>query len=247
VNTSIIVPVLNEAEIIGPFLHHLRRCAPQSEIIVTDGGSHDETVAIAEEIADVIVRAPRGRARQMNAGAQLASGGVFWFLHADSEIRANCLPQIERGLQCAKVVGGCFRLRIPRRDWIYRISDSLGNLGVALFGFAFGDHGIFCRRDDFFAVGSYPDVPLMEDAELYRQLRSRGKMRQLRGVVATSPRRYEMLGPYRTTLFYALILVLYVLQTPVNLLARLHHRFLEYKKPEARNPITVLLGNVSSH
>lgn len=224
-NTSIVVPALNEAEIIGPFLQHLRRCAPESEIIVADGGSNDETIAIAEDIADVIVRAPRGRASQMNAGACAASGDVLWFLHADSQIHSGCLPELERTLKPRRTIGGCFRLRIPRPNWIYRVSDSLGNFGVSMFGFALGDHGIFCHRADFFAVGGYPDVPLMEDAELYRRLKRRGQMRQLREKIETSPRRYEALGPYRTTFFYLLILALYVTRVPLQLLARLHRRF----------------------
>lgn len=235
---SIVVPVFNEAEIIGPFLQHLRRCAPDCEIIVTDGGSDDGTVVIAADIADLVVRAPRGRASQMNAGARAASGDVYWFLHADSQIHSCCLPQLERAVKRERTVGGCFRLRIPRRDWIYRVSDSLGNMGVSVFGFALGDHGIFCRRDDFFAVGQYPIVQLMEDAELYRRLRKRGEMRQLAAKISTSPRRYEAIGPYRTTFLYMLILALYVMRVPLQSLAALHRRFTSERecRPAAANP-----------
>lgn len=222
---------------IASFLRHLRYSAPDAEIIVVDGGSADETFRLAQAQADHVLTASRGRASQMNAGARLATGDVFWFLHADCEINSACLPQMVGALQKAQTVGGCFRLRIPRPNWIYRISDSVGNVGVSVFGFALGDHGIFCRRGDFFAVGEYPIVPLMEDAELYRRLRKRGEMRQLAAKISSSPRRYEALGPYRTTFLYMLILALYVMRVPLQSLALLHRRFTSQRKrrPVAEN------------
>ena len=125
-------------------------------------------------------------------------------------IPANALEVIAQLLQKDSNAGGCFRLRLPGRKWIYRIRDSLGNFGVKIFGFALGDHGIFCPREAFVSVGPSPDVPLMEDAELYRALRRHGRMRQLRSAVVGSQRRYEELGPYRTTAYYLLILGLYM-------------------------------------
>jgi rSAM/selenodomain-associated transferase 2 len=221
---SIIVPVLNEAELIGSFLRELRGRAPGAEIIVVDGESHDDTIAQSSALADHVLTVPPGRARQMNAGAEVARGDVFFFLHADTLIPQNAIDELSNALRNDAVLGGCFRLRLPRRDWIYRISDSLGNVGVEIFGFALGDHGIFCRREKFFAVGGYPDVPLMEDAELYRALRRHGRMCQLRQVIVASPRRYEQLGPWRTTSYYILILALYVAGTPINTLTAIHRR-----------------------
>jgi hypothetical protein len=89
------------------------------------------------------------------------------------------------------------------------VSDSLGNVGVEVFGFALGDHGIFCRRHAFWKAGEFPELPLMEDAEFYRSLRRCGRMRQLRTAIVGSQRRYEQLGPYRTTIYYAIVLGLY--------------------------------------
>lgn len=209
---SIVIPVLNEARLIQGFLRQLREPGGEFEIIVVDGGSEDDTVSRCRGLADRVLVTPRGRAGQMNAGARAARGEVLWFLHADTTaLPPGALHEIARALRADRLVGGCFRLRLPGRQWVYRVSDSLGNLGVEFFGFALGDHGIFCRRDTFMRVGGYPDVPLMEDAELYRRLRRRGRMRQLPGFITSSPRRYEQLGPYRTTAFYVLILALYVL------------------------------------
>lgn len=222
---SIIVPVLNEAGLIAGFLQRLRALGPSLEIIVVDGGSTDETRAIAEPLADYVIAAPRGRGSQMNAGARIARGRLLWFLHADSEVPADSIAQIQAAMIALPLVGGCFRLRFPRRELIYRVSDSLGNIGVSAFGFALGDHGIFCRRSVFQEVGGYPDVPILEDAEIYRRLRRQGRMLQLRGEIISNPRTYEAHGVYRTTAVYFFILALYVLGGSIEFLDQVHRRF----------------------
>jgi rSAM/selenodomain-associated transferase 2 len=222
---SVIVPVLNEAVLLEEFLGHLRAIDAEAEIIVVDGGSSDETRAIAQRLADRAVGATRGRASQMNAGVAIARGEVLWFLHADLEPPLNSITQITALLANANVVGGCFRLRYPRREWIYRISDSLGNVGVRVFRFALGDHGIFCRRSVFAQVGGYPIVPILEDAEIYRRLRRQGRMMQLPGEIVSNPRTFEAHGRYRTTAVYFLILALYVLGVPIGVLNKIYRRF----------------------
>ncbi len=222
-SVSIVVPVLNEAEGIAAFLRHLREQAPDAEIIVADGGSTDDTPVVAAALADRLVHSPCGRALQMNAGARVAGGEVLWFLHADSALSPGALAALREAIR-GGLAGGCFRLRIAEAAPIYRVSDSLGNLGVDLFRISLGDHGIFCTRAAFDAAGGYPDVPLMEDAEFYRRLQRMGRVRQLRAAITTSPRRYERHGPYRTTAIYALILALYAARVPIPVLARVYRR-----------------------
>jgi rSAM/selenodomain-associated transferase 2 len=223
---SIIVPVLDEAQLLGEFLQKVRSIAgPESEIIVVDGGSSDGTPAIAESLADRVIAARRGRAAQMNGGAQIARGEALWFLHADLEIPSASIDRIKSALADARVAGGCFRLRFPRPELIYRVSDSLGNLGVSVFGFAPGDHGIFCRREAFQCAGGYRDVPILEDAEIYRRLRAEGRMRQMREEIIGNPRAYETHGAYRTTAVYFSILALYVLGVPIRFLNQIHRHF----------------------
>lgn len=221
---SIVVPVLNEAKWIDGFLRHLRFIAPEAETVVVDGGSRDGTKAIAEELADVVLSASKGRAAQMNAGAQVARGAVLWFLHVDLQAPPRALELIRDALSDPRVVGGCFRLRFSSHTWIYRISDSLGNFGVEVFGFALGDHGIFCRRTSYEQAGGYPLVPILEDAEIYRRLHRIGRMTQLPAEIVSSPRAYEACGPYRTTAVYFLILVLYVLRAPIPWLNQIYRR-----------------------
>jgi rSAM/selenodomain-associated transferase 2 len=232
---SIIVPALNEAGPIETFLRKLRNIDSNLvEIIVVDGGSSDRTWSLAEPLADRVIPARRGRASQMNAGAEIARGQVLWFLHADANVPVDAVDRIRAALKDRSVAGGCFRLRYPRRQWIYRVSDSLGNLGVHLFGFALGDHGIFCRRSAFARVGGYPVVPILEDAELYRRLRRAGRMSQLREMIVSSPRTFEKWGPYRTTCVYFAILALYVAGAPIAWLDRIYRRFHRLTAPARR-------------
>lgn len=106
---------------------------------------------------------------------------------------------------------------VPRR-WIYQIRDALGNCCVEVFRIALGDRGLFCRKGTFFAVGGYPHQPLLEDAAFYRKLRWLGRVRQLPLRIQTSARRYEALGPIRTSLFYMLIMTLYFARVRLSIL-----------------------------
>jgi rSAM/selenodomain-associated transferase 2 len=221
VPVSIIVPVLNEAPNIVGFLRHLREVAPGGEIIVVDGGSTDGTPELCGQNADYVIHAPVGRAKQMNAGAKIANGNVFWFVHADSKITPTSLSAIEAILANPKIVGGCFRLQIVPSRWIYRIRDAVGNLCVERFGVALGDRGFFCRRDVFIRIDGYPEMPLLEDAEFYRKLKQCGCVRQLREKIQTSARRYEKLGPLRTVCFYGFIMTLYVMRVPLSILEKM--------------------------
>ena len=123
-------------------------------------------------------------------------------------------------------------MRYPRPELIYRVSDSLGNLGVKVFGFALGDHGIFCRRSAFFRIGGYRNVPILEDAELYRGLRQVGKMKQVQETIVSDPRTFEKCGRFRTTAVYFVILVLYVVRVPISRLNGIYRRL-------RRSPLSV--------
>ncbi|HEY2140134.1 MAG TPA: TIGR04283 family arsenosugar biosynthesis glycosyltransferase [Chthoniobacterales bacterium] len=222
---SIIVPVLNERLLLPQFLSALRRIGGGLEIIVVDGGSSDGSWQIAESLADQVIGARRGRASQMNAGAEVAQGEALWFLHADSTPHTGSVARIANALASPNVMGGCFRLHYPRPELIYRVSDLLGNMGVTLFGFGLGDHGIFCRRDAFVSVRGYPDVPILEDAELYRKLSRLGAMHQIDAEIIGDPRTFEKCGSYVTTGVYFVILALYVVGVSIARLNRIYRGF----------------------
>jgi len=221
---SIIVPALNEAASIERFLKHLGERTEHAELIVVDGGSNDDTVNLARNHCDHCLHASPGRAVQMNAGARVASGDTFWFVHADCEVPAGCLEQISGALRHPEVVGGFFRIRIPNKRIVYRLTDSFAHYAGLLLRVRFGDHGFFCRRSAFEEIGGFPEVPLMEDAEFFHKLRRLGPIAIISSCLISSPRRYERIGPWRLTLTYGLIALLYLLRIPIPVLARIYQR-----------------------
>jgi rSAM/selenodomain-associated transferase 2 len=220
---SIIVPVFNEAPLIRSFLAHLRERAPGAEIIVADGGSSDGTAEVAAGHCDRLVTSQRSRAAQMNAGAHAAHGEILWFVHADVEVPLQCLDEIARIMEHSNVVGGYFRIRLPRR-LVYRLTDSFAHYAGILLRMRCGDHGIFCRQSAFTRVGGFPEVPLMEDVEFFRRLRRCGRVIHSDKRIVISARRYETIGPARLTLAYGLIAMLYTFGVPLSVLARIYQR-----------------------
>jgi rSAM/selenodomain-associated transferase 2 len=234
VRVSIIVPVLNEAPILRNLLGRTRALAPDSEIIVVDGGSTDGSLALGRDLADQSVLSAPGRGRQMNAGAALARGDILWFVHADSVVAPESIRAIEEAVSSQKVVGGCFRLRIDSPRWVYRVRDGIGNFLVGISGPTFGDRGFFCRREIFFKIGGYPEIALLEDAEFYRKLRSEGQVVQVRARIRTSARRYEELGPVLTMFFYSLIMILYLARVPLPALDQMVRAYINRRTARAR-------------
>src|SRR5262245_64338620 len=117
---SVVIPVLNEADTIAQTLTQLRQ-AGECQIIVVDGGSDDGTVPIARLHADVVLAVPRGRARQMNAGAQVATGEVLLFLHADTALPQGFPSILAAALENLAVVGGRFDVGLDAEGWVFRM------------------------------------------------------------------------------------------------------------------------------
>ena len=222
---SIIVPVLNEALLIQPFLENLRERAAETEIIVVDGSSSDGTAQRAIGFCDRLVKTAPSRAKQMNAGASVARGEILWFLHADTSIPETALSDIERALQDRHVVGGFFRVWFPRQRFVYRLTDSFAHYAGLVLRIRCGDHAFFCRREVFEKIGGYPEVELMEDVDFFRKLRRAGRTAVVARSVVINPRRYEMIGPWRLTFAFGLIWLLYFLRVPRNILRLVYRRF----------------------
>jgi rSAM/selenodomain-associated transferase 2 len=194
---SIVVPMLDEAGQIGALLASLSPLRAQdAEVIVVDGGSRDDSVAAAQGHADAVLQGPRGRARQMNHGAAQARGAVLLFLHADTRLPPDALAAVQQAL--VRRVWGRFDVRIVGHSAMLPVVAALMNLRSRLTGIATGDQAVFVRRDAFDAVGGFPDQPLMEDIELSRRLRALGRPACLRLHVATSGRRWDTCGAWRT-------------------------------------------------
>lgn len=198
---SIIVPTLNEAPHIAGALTDLQALRDAGcEVIVVDGGSTDGTAERAAPLADRVVRAPRGRAVQMNLGAAQAHAPVLVFLHADTRLPSGAADTLLEGLRRSGCGWGRFDVRLSVERPAFRLVAALMNLRSRIGGIATGDQALFVRRDWFEAEGGYPDQPLMEDVELARRLKRRGRPLCLRARVLTSSRRWERDGVARTIL-----------------------------------------------
>lgn len=197
---SVIVPVLDEAEEIAGHLAALARVrAAGAEVVVVDGGSRDATIERAQLHADLVVRARRGRADQMNAGAELARAPVLLFLHADTTLPDGAAEEIQRA-----VAGGArwgrFDVAIRGGPRLLRLVAACMNLRSRATGIATGDQAIFVRAETFREAGGYPAIGLMEDVALSARLRRLGRPACLRARVTTSGRRWEQRGVVRTIL-----------------------------------------------
>jgi rSAM/selenodomain-associated transferase 2 len=195
---SIVMPVLDEAGRIGAALSALAPLRAQGvQIVVADGGSRDGTVARCAGAADAVIAAPRGRARQMNAGARSARGSTLLFLHADTTLPPDALALVEQAL--AHHAWGRFDVRIDGRSRWLPIVAALMNLRSCASGIATGDQALFMRREVFDALGGFPDQALMEDIEISKRLRRRfGAPACVRAKVITSGRRWDERGAWRT-------------------------------------------------
>ena len=196
---SIVVPTLNEAVNLARLLPVLVAREPAAEVLVVDGGCEDDSRAVVAGVPSVRwLSAPRGRARQMNAGAGAAGGDVLLFLHADTRLPDGAGEAVRRALGDPAVVGGRFDVRLDSPRRLLALVGWLMNRRSRLTGICTGDQAIFVRRAVFDALGGYPDIPLMEDVEFTRQLKRRGRLAALRLRVVTSARKWEREGPLRT-------------------------------------------------
>jgi rSAM/selenodomain-associated transferase 2 len=203
---SVVIPALDEEEALPATIRSCRG-AGECEVIVADGGSGDGTVEIARRLADRVVAAPRGRARQMNAGAGIARGDVLLFLHADTHLPPGGLDAVVSALRDPRVAGGAFRVALRPSPGagayvraVLALTGRMINIRSALTGSRTGDQAVFLRAGTFRELGGYPGIPLMEDVELSRGMRTIGKTVLLPHRVATSGRRWEAGGPLRTIL-----------------------------------------------
>ena len=198
---SVIIPCLNEADGIADTLTAISAMRARGvEIVVVDGGSQDATVALAQPLADQVITAPRGRAAQMNTGAAQARGDVLLFLHADCRLPAAADGLITDGLNRAQKTWGRFDVQLTGHSPLLRVVGALMNFRSRLTGVSTGDQGLFVTRTLFEAAGKFPQIPLMEDVALTKQLKGYGAPLNLRHRMQVSGRRWEKHGVWRTVL-----------------------------------------------
>lgn len=230
---AVILPVFNEAKHLEKTLSELLAGHPFDEVIVVDGGSTDASVEIVCKLmsADMpgsqpipyLIQAPRGRARQMHAGAQAASADVLLFLHADATLPPDAVEQIRNAIRRNCLCGG-FDVRLSGRHFVFRLIERLMNWRSRVSGIATGDQGLFVRRDVYRMLGGFAPMALMEDIEFSGRLKWVGKPARLRGPVIVSSRRWEERGIMRTILLMWALRFLYWLGVSPARLARRYTR-----------------------
>jgi rSAM/selenodomain-associated transferase 2 len=222
---SIVVPTLNESANLARVLPDVVAREHGAEVLVVDGASGDDSRAVVARVPSVRwLSAPRGRARQMNAGARAAQGEVLLFLHADTALPDGAGAAILAALGDPAVVGGRFDVRLDSRRPILALVGWLMNRRSRLTGISTGDQGIFVRRAVFEALGGFPDIPLMEDVEFTRRLKRRGRLAALRLRVVTSARKWEDEGVLRTVALMWTLRLLYALGVSPARLHRWYYR-----------------------
>ena len=198
---SLIVPTLNEADSIVRALSPLQAWrAAGHEIIVVDGNSTDATRALAAPLADHCIVAGPGRSVQLNAGAQIANGSLFLFLHADTSLPPNALATLTALNDGQTALWGRFDVSVAASGIAYRFIESMMNLRSRITGVATGDQALFVTRGLFGQVGGFPSIALMEDIALSKRLRREQSPLCLRSRVRTSARRWQRNGIVRTVI-----------------------------------------------
>jgi len=220
---SVVIPTLNEESNIVKTVSGIKKI-PDVEAIVVDGGSVDMTVSAARSCGVKVVVSEPGRARQMNAGAREARGKVLLFLHADT-----CLPEkfkyyVLNIVSKPNTSAGAFCLRLDTQYQSLRIIERLANWRSIFLQMPYGDQAIFLKKELFWSIGGFRDIPIMEDFELIRQLRKKGRIVIAPVSVISSARRWQRLGVLNTTAINQAVIVAYCFGVAPLRVARWYHR-----------------------
>jgi rSAM/selenodomain-associated transferase 2 len=190
---SIIIPVLNESQIIESCLLRLRKQIEHHEIVVVDGGSNDGTLDIVRTFSDVKwLCSPAGRGIQMNKGAEAAEGNLLLFLHADTCLPSRGLARIETLMTQDGIVAGSFSLSFEESNVLLKLYALFSRINHLLF--TYGDQSLFMTRRIYELIGGFQEIPIMEDVEIQKRLRKMGRFVKIRKPVVTSARRFIKYG-----------------------------------------------------
>ena len=229
---SVIVPMLNEERTIARTLDAIAAGASSAavtvevivEVVVVDGGSSDRSRDKARPRCATLLVAPRGLARQMNAGAAATKGDTLIFVHADTLVPPSFAADITAALADPAVVGGRFDLRLDDDAPLLRLIGWLISARSRLSRTGTGDQAIFVRREVFERLGGYRDIAVCEDLDLARRLKRAGRVACLRSRVTTSARRWRQGGVLATTMRMWFVRAAFLLGVSPARLAHLYNR-----------------------
>lgn len=219
---SVIIPTLNEAAKLPGLLTRLSDTHEVYEVIISDGGSDDDTIDVAMTWGARCESGSRGRGQQLMRGAETAQGDILLFLHADTELPPNALSQIRDALKSPDVIGGNFALGFDGgTDFATWLNDYY--VWLRSNGFYYGDSAIFIRRGVYDALGGIRPICLMEDYDFVRRMERVGSTVCLDHPGAmTSSRRFQGRKPWRIFWQWVYLHVLFHLRVPSSVLAKLY-------------------------
>lgn len=220
---SIIIPAINEADHIANTIESIGP-GNKKEVIVVDGGSKDHTVEIAKSLGAKVITSAPPRARQMNRGADQATGEILVFLHADTRLPEKFEIVIFNSFKHPKMVAGAFELRMDSSMPGLRLIERLANWRSRCLKMPYGDQAIFISSKVFHEIGGFPDIPIMEDFELIRRLRKQGNIVTVPAPVFTSARRWQNFGILKTTVINQIVIAAYVMGIAPEVIARWYGR-----------------------
>ncbi|MBL1209459.1 TIGR04283 family arsenosugar biosynthesis glycosyltransferase [Geminocystis sp. GBBB08] len=216
---SVIIPVINEEKNLPTLLLNLQRKL-DVEFIFVDGGSNDNTVNLIKNAGFKIILSPiLRRSYQMNLGAKQAQSNILLFLHGDTILSNNYDETIINILEKNNFVAGAFKLKIDSQKPIFRVIETLVNWRSQYLLLPYGDQGIFIKKEIFESIKGYQDLAIMEDFDLIKRLKKKGKIYIANASVTTSARRWEKLGIFKTTLINQLVILGYYLKIKPEKLA----------------------------
>jgi len=222
---SVIIPTYNEELYIGALLSQILgfNVADDIEVLIVDGGSSDRTLQVASNFEDLIIlNSEKGRSKQMNLGAKEAHGDVLFFLHADSSLPKNSFELIRKSVKNKPNCAGTFYLEFDKKGFWYSLYSRCSRIKHPLV--TYGDQGLFIRKKLFFEFDGFPDVPILEDYFLIRQLYKKKSLIKLNQAITTSSRRFEKSGVIRQQLKNILIILAYYFGVPNQHLAKWYYK-----------------------
>lgn len=216
---TIVIPVLNESQVLPQLIKQLR-LVDSHQVVFVDGGSSDSTVEQIQAARYLVLSSAPGRAQQMNVGAQIATGDVLVFLHADTQVPEGLSQLINQALTKTDRVWGRFDVRISGRSPLLAIIGFMMNWRSRMTGIATGDQVMFVRRSVFETLGGFADIGLMEDIELSKRLTRVSRPVCLFQRVTTSGRRWQKRGVLKTIVLMWWLRLAYWLGVKPSTLAR---------------------------
>ncbi|MFV0446379.1 MAG: TIGR04283 family arsenosugar biosynthesis glycosyltransferase [Planctomycetaceae bacterium] len=195
---AVVIPTLNEEQTLPGCLASLASLQAD-ELVVADGGSTDRTADIARDLGATVVAASPGRGRQCNAGAAVTRSDWLLFLHADCRLHGEGGSVVATACREDDFDWGAFRHRIDSPRRALRLIEAADNFRAGWCRRPYGDQGLLVRRGHFDNAGGYPDVPILEDVLLARQLRSVSRFQLLPATLLTDARRWKQRGILKTT------------------------------------------------